>query len=74
LKDSPYFKQPELMLKSIPHVTAETCFGLKGGTAINLFVRDMPRLSVDINLIYLPVDEPRDSWRDKRQPLFLSFP
>jgi hypothetical protein len=43
LKDSPYFKQAELMLKTIPHVAAETCFALKGGTAINLFVRDMPR-------------------------------
>jgi predicted nucleotidyltransferase component of viral defense system len=61
LKDSPYFKQAELMLKTIPHVAAETCFALKGGTAINLFVRDMPRLSVDIDLTYLPVDEPRDT-------------
>ena len=61
MKDSPYFKQAELMLKIIPHVAAETCFALKGGTAINLFVRDMPRLSVDIDLTYLPVDEPRDT-------------
>jgi hypothetical protein len=29
LKDSPYFKQAELMLKTIPHVAAETCFALK---------------------------------------------
>ena len=36
---------------------AETCFALKGGTAINLFVRDMPRLSVDIDLTYLPVED-----------------
>ena len=49
------------MLKTIPHVAAEICFALKGGTAINLFVRDMPRLSVDIDLTYLPVDEPRDT-------------
>jgi predicted nucleotidyltransferase component of viral defense system len=34
---------------------------LKGGTAINLFVRDMPRLSVDIDLAYLRVDEPRET-------------
>lgn len=33
----------------------EACFALKGGTAINLFIRDMPRLSVDIDLTYLPV-------------------
>jgi predicted nucleotidyltransferase component of viral defense system len=61
LKDSPLFKQAELMLKTIPHVAAENCFALKGGTAINLFVRDMPRLSVDIDLAYLRVDEPRET-------------
>lgn len=49
------------MLRVIPHVAAESCFALKGGTAINLFVRDMPRLSVDIDLTYLPVDEPRET-------------
>jgi len=61
LKESPYFKQAELVLRAIPHVAAETCFALKGGTAINLFVRDMPRLSVDIDLAYLPMDEPRET-------------
>ena len=49
------------MLKTIPHVASENFFALKGGTAINLFVRDMPRLSVDIDLAYLPVDEPRET-------------
>lgn len=61
MKDSPYFKQVQLMLRAIPDVAAESCFALKGGTAINLFVRDMPRLSVDIDLSYLPVDEPRET-------------
>ena len=61
MKNSPYFEQAVLMLRVIPHVTAESCFALKGGTAINLFVRDMPRLSVDIDLAYLPVDEPRET-------------
>lgn len=59
--ESPYFKQAELMLRAIPHVAGEACFALKGGTAINLFVREMPRLSVDIDLAYLPVDEPRET-------------
>ncbi|OGR81450.1 MAG: hypothetical protein A3I11_07255 [Elusimicrobia bacterium RIFCSPLOWO2_02_FULL_39_32] len=59
MKNSPFFKQVELMLRTIPHIAAEKCFGLKGGTAINLFVRDMPRLSVDIDLTYLPI-EPRE--------------
>jgi predicted nucleotidyltransferase component of viral defense system len=58
MKDSPYFKQAQLMLRVMPHVAAEECFALKGGTAINLYVRDMPRLSVDIDLTYLPL-EPR---------------
>lgn len=60
MKDSPYFEQARLMLRVMPHVAAEQCFALKGGTAINLFVRDMPRLSVDIDLAYLPL-EPRDT-------------
>ncbi len=64
MKDSPYFKQAQLMLRTIPHVAAEERFALKGGTAINLFVRDMPRLSVDIDLTYVPVDEPRDAALD----------
>ena len=41
-------------------MVAEECFALKGGTAINLYVRDMSRLSVDFDLIYLPL-EPRDA-------------
>ena len=40
----------------LPIVEKQTCFALKGGTAINLFVRDMPRLSVDIDLAYLPIE------------------
>ena len=50
-------KQAALLVRTIPLVAAETCFALKGGTAINLFVRDMPRLSVDIDLTYLPVED-----------------
>ena len=60
MRKSPYFEQALLMLRVIPQVTAEECFALKGGTAINLFLRDMPRLSVDIDLAYLPPDEERD--------------
>lgn len=50
-----YRAQVDLLLRSIPAITPEKCFALKGGTAINLFVRDMPRLSVDIDLTYLTV-------------------
>lgn len=51
-----YKAQVDLLLTVLPYVSKEKCFALKGGTAINLFVRDMPRLSVDIDLAYLPFD------------------
>ena len=50
-----YRKQAALVVRVLPEVTREECFALKGGTGINLFIRDMPRLSVDIDLTYLPV-------------------
>ncbi len=53
--DETYRRQVALLVQTLPFVAEETCFALKGGTAINLFVRDMPRLSVDIDLTYLPV-------------------
>lgn len=54
-----YRDQVELLLRVLPLVAEEQCFALKGGTALNLFLRDMPRLSVDIDLVYLS-NEPRD--------------
>ena len=57
--DERYRRQVELLVRTLPAVAAEDVFALKGGTAINLFVRDLPRLSVDIDLTYLPV-KPRD--------------
>ncbi len=56
-----YRKQVELLVRTIPHVAAEDCFALKGGTAINLFVRNLPRLSVDIDLTYLPLGAREES-------------
>jgi predicted nucleotidyltransferase component of viral defense system len=50
-----YIRQVTLLLRTIPFIAKEPCFALKGGTAINLFIRDLPRLSVDIDLTYLPV-------------------
>jgi hypothetical protein len=52
-----YRAQVDLLLQVLPHVAKEESFALKGGTAINLFVRDMPRLSVDIDLTWLPFDD-----------------
>lgn len=58
--DSFYLRQAELVVRCMPSIAAEACFALKGGTAINLFELDLPRLSVDIDLTFLPVtDRPR---------------
>lgn len=52
-----YIDQVRLLVNVLPHIAKEDVFALKGGTAINLFYRDMPRLSIDIDLTYLPVEE-----------------
>src|SRR5664280_2609497 len=59
-----YRRQVALLIKTLPLVAAETAFALKGGTAINLFVRDMPRLSVDIDLTYVPVADRESSLKE----------
>ena len=58
---SNYKNQVSLLLQVLPEVAKETCFALHGGTAINLFIRDMPRLSVDIDLTYIPIEDRRTS-------------
>ena len=55
--DSSYLRQAELVVRCIPAIAAEPCFAIKGGTAINLFELDMPRLSVDIDLTFIPVTD-----------------
>lgn len=54
-RNSIYYKQVQLLMQVLPFVAKQECFALKGGTAINLFVREFPRLSVDIDLVYLPM-------------------
>lgn len=56
-----YKKQVRLLLDVLPEVAKENCFAMHGGTAINLFVRDMPRLSVDIDLTYVEIAERRET-------------
>src|SRR5207244_1769010 len=60
MNQSPFFPHADLMLRVLPYIDAEKDFALKGGTAINFFIQDLPRLSVDIDLTYLPV-EPREA-------------
>ncbi len=53
-----YEGQTEILLReALPAVAREECFAMHGGTAINYFVRDMPRLSVDIDLTYIEIAE-----------------
>jgi predicted nucleotidyltransferase component of viral defense system len=59
-----YRAQVDLLLRVLPYVAIEESFALKGGTAINLFVRDMPRFSVDIDLTYLPFDTRDEALRE----------
>lgn len=56
-RNNPYYRQVELIMRVLPLVARQPQFALKGGTAINLFVRNLPRLSVDIDLTYLPLDQ-----------------
>lgn len=53
--ESIYVRQAQLLVRCLPEVGKQACFALKGGTAINFFFRPMPRLSVDIDLAYLPL-------------------
>ena len=59
-----YAAQVDLLVGILPFVAKEEMFALKGGTAINLFYRDLPRLSVDIDLTYLPIKERAESLAD----------
>lgn len=55
-----YNDQVALLLRILPALQHTPEFALKGGTALNLFVENMPRLSVDIDLTYLPL-APREA-------------
>lgn len=55
-----YLDTARLLTQVAPLVIADGTFALKGGTAINLFIRDMPRLSVDLDLVFPDYSLPRD--------------
>lgn len=56
--DSRYLETVRLLIDVAPFVFSADCFALKGGTAINLFLRDMPRLSIDIDLVFTDLEQP----------------
>ncbi len=55
-----YLDTARLLVQVAPLVFSDGMFALKGGTAINLFIRDMPRLSVDLDLVFPDYSLPRD--------------
>ena len=59
-----YIQQAELLLDILPIVMKDRRLALKGGTAINFFYRNVPRLSVDIDLCYLPIEERKTSFKN----------
>jgi predicted nucleotidyltransferase component of viral defense system len=61
---SNYKHQVSLLLQVLPEIAKESVFALHGGTAINLFVRDMPRLSIDIDLTYIPIEDRKTSFKN----------
>lgn len=56
-----YLDAVRLLLAVAPVIFRKPMFALKGGTAINLFVQDMPRLSVDLDLVYTDHQAERDA-------------
>ena len=59
-----YAQKVELLLRLIPIVMEEGVFAVHGGTAINLFLKNLPRYSVDINLTYIPLSDRNASLDD----------
>ena len=56
-----YLDTARLLTQIAPFIFVDGTFALKGGTAINLFFRDMPRLSVDLDLVFVDHHLPRDA-------------
>lgn len=69
MNNSRYYKQVALLLSVIPEIAIEPRFALHGGTAINLFDRDMPRLSIDIDLTYIPIEDRETSFNNISEAL-----
>ena len=56
-----YVDTVRLLLAIAPQVFEPSHFALKGGTALNLFVQDMPRLSVDLDVVFTDYTLDRES-------------
>jgi len=56
-----YAEKVEILLRILPLVMDEKVFAVHGGSAINLFVKNLPRYSIDIDLTYIPLEERKES-------------
>ncbi len=60
-----YLKQVRFLIHILSEIKQNNNnFALKGGTAINLFYQDLPRLSIDIDLVYLPIKKREQSLKE----------
>ena len=64
IQTSVYAQKVDLLLRLLPLVMEEKVFAVHGGTAINLFLRNLPRYSVDIDLTYIPLADRKKSIDD----------
>lgn len=61
MNDETYKRQVALLIRIMPSIYRIKDFAVHGGTAINLFYKDMPRYSVDIDLTYIPLQDRDES-------------
>ena len=64
-----YKRQVALLIRIMPSVYKIKEFAVHGGTAINLFHRDLPRYSIDIDVTYIPLKDRKSSLDDINQKL-----
>lgn len=64
IRSTVYAQKVELLLRLIPIVMGEGVFAIHGGTAINLFLKNRPRYSIDVDLTYIPISDRRTSLND----------
>ena len=64
-----YRKQVALLIRIMPSVYKIKEFAVHGGTAINLFHRNLLRYSVDIDVTYIPIEDRQQSLASINQKL-----
>ena len=68
-KQNKHYRQVKLLVQTLTHIAKAQQFALKGGTALNLFIHDLPRLSVDIDLTYIPVNDRKTALKQIKDSL-----